>query len=384
MPHIIFVNYFYDDGLTEIETLLTRYYNMVGWAAGVAEAGATVTICQRFSRSVTFERNQVSYQFMADTHPHRLRGWQIPKQFHERIRAIGLAQTQPTVLHVNGLLYPLQLRHLRAVIPPSWGIVVQHHAEAPWSWPQSWLQRYALQPLDGFIFTHRALANEWHEAAVFTPSQPIYEVMEVSTSFSYQPRTTARAKTGLSGQPILLWTGNLFPNKDPLTILTGFEQLLATLPTARLYMAYRYESLLAEIQAKITRSPLLQQAVTLLGEIPHDEIANYYNSADIFVQGSGREGSGIALLDALACGVIPVVTDIPAFRTVTDRGRVGALWPVGDVDGFVNALRGVIQRDMTTQSDRARQLFHERWHFSAIAKRALTVYNTVLQQRPQV
>lgn len=384
MPHVIFVNYFYDDCLTDIESLLARYYNMVGWAEGVAEAGADVTICQRFSRKVTFERNHVSYHFMTDALPHRLRGWQIPSQFHEQVRAIGLAHTQPTVLHVNGLLYPLQLRHLRAFIPSSWGIVVQHHAEAPWPWPQSWLQRYALQPLDGFIFTHRELANEWHEAGVLTPSQPIYELMEVSTSFSYQSRATARAETGLTGQPILLWTGNLFPNKDPLTILTGFEQLLATIPTARLYMAYRYESLLAEVQAKIASTPLLQQTVTLLGEIPHDRVANYYNSADIFVQGSEREGSGIALLDALACGVIPVVTDIPAFRMVTDTGRVGALWSVGDVDGFVNALGGVIQRDMTSQSAAARELFRERWHFSAIAKQVLTVYDSVLQHRPQV
>ncbi len=126
--------------------------------------------------------------------------------------------------------------------------------------------------------------------------------MEASSPFRHRDRAAARATTGLRGDPVLLWTGNLYPNKDPLTILAGLERLLARLPGARLYMAWRYASLLRQVEARIAASETLRPAVTLLGEIPHGQIEAYYNSADFFVQGSAKEGSGIALLDALACG----------------------------------------------------------------------------------
>ena len=50
-------------------------------------------------------------------------------------------------------------------------------------------------------------------------------------------------------------------------------------------------------------------------------------AADLFVLGSHREGSGYSLIEALACGLPPIVTDIPSFRSLTGAGVVGALWP---------------------------------------------------------
>lgn len=58
----------------------------------------------------------------------------------------------------------------------------------------------------------------------------------------------------------------------------------------------------------------------------------------MLVAGSRHEGSGYAVIEALACGVVPVVTDIAPFRALTDRGRVGALWPVGNAERLARAL----------------------------------------------
>lgn len=346
----------------------------------MAEAGAKVTVFQRYSHPATVTQNGVTYHFIADRWGPRLRGWQMPQAMHRHVRA-AIRPPQPTVVHVNGLLFPLQIRRLRTLLPRACALVVQHHAEVPWPATSRRLQRWALSGVDGFLFTNRELARPWLASGVVASPALVHAVMETSSPLPFEARATARAKTGLRGRPIVLWTGNLKPNKDPLTILAGFERVLAAAPEARLYMAYRYGDILPQVQARIAPSDRLTAAVTLLGPIPHADIAAYYNSADIFVQGSAREGSGIALLDALACGVVPVVTDIPSFRTITADGEVGHLWPVGSVDGFTEALRTAIDRLDDHQPRQIRRFFETHWHFSVLGRSALAVYEAVLSDR---
>ena len=61
-------------------------------------------------------------------------------------------------------------------------------------------------------------------------------------------------------------------------------------------------------------------------------------AADLFVLGSHQEGSGYSVIEALACGLPPIVTDIPSFRSLTGEGAVGALWPCGDSRALCEAL----------------------------------------------
>lgn len=380
MPHIIIVNYAFDPTDKTPNDLLRHYFSLSAWAESLAQAGAKVTVFQRFLEASTLIQDGVTYHFIADRWGSRLRGWQIPGVLHRQIQTV-IHRQEPTVVHVNGLLFSLQIRHLRASLPRACGLVAQHHAEVPWPTTQRRLQRWALAGVDGFLFTNLDLAVPWLKSGVIISPELVYPIMETSSPLEFQPKATARAKTGLRGQPIIFWAGNLKPNKDPLTILSGFERVLADTPTARLYMAYRYDDILPQVQAHIARSDALSNAVTLLGAIPYAEIAAYYNSADIFVQGSAIEGSGIALLDALACGVTPVVTDIPAFRTITANGEIGHLWPVGDVDGFTTALRAAISRLDQEQPHIVRRFFETHWHFSVLGQKALQVYQTVLEKK---
>jgi glycosyltransferase involved in cell wall biosynthesis len=381
--HVIILNYVYEPDFEDAAALLDYYFSLTGWAEGLALAGGQVTVLQRYRRDLVLEREAVTYYFVSDPYEPKLRGWQIPRQMHRlagELSETSLQAGTPTCLHLNGLLFPIQARLLRHNLPGSCPIVAQHHAEKPWPMPQQLLQRWCLGPMAAFLFTNRALAQDWLEAGIIHSIQDVYEVMETSSPFQYQDKVAARQITGLAGNPVVLWTGNLKHNKDPLTILAGFELVLEKAPEARLYMAFRSADLLPQVQARIAQSTALSRAVTLLGMIPHAEIAAYYNSADLFVQGSAREGSGIALLDALACGVIPVVTDIPSFQTITGHGRIGALWPVGRAELFAAALLDIISRPLEPQSWEARHFFETNWAFPAIGRRALAIYLEVLQK----
>lgn len=381
--HVISVNYNHYERFPTLRAMLTQYYNLVGWSEGLVAAGAQATVFQRYRRDLVLHRTGIPFHFIAQYGP-RLRPWQIPWRIHRRIRQLCHRHARaglPTVVHVNGIVFPVQTGALRLLLPRSVPIVVQHHGARPmrgWKRP---IQKAGLRGVDGYLFTVAELAREWVDAGVIPAMNEVHEVMEGSSPFTYQDRSRARTITGMTGSPILFWAGNLDHNKDPLTVLEGFEQLLETRPAARLYMAFRRGGLLPEVERRVTTSPTLRPSVTLLGRLSRDTISRYFNSADLFVQGSAKEAAGLAVLDALACGVVPVVTDIPPFRRLTDDGRVGALWPVGDGRGFVAALNTVLARPLPPQSRAARDLFEERWSFAAVGREALSAYRSIWETR---
>jgi glycosyltransferase involved in cell wall biosynthesis len=142
-------------------------------------------------------------------------------------------------------------------------------------------------------------------------------------------------------------------------------------------MVYGSAELEPAVRAAIEFGPhaaLLKSRVALAGFVPHDAIDLYYEAADVFVQGSRREGSGYAALEALACGVVPVLTDIPSFRWLTDDGRVGALWRAGDPASLAGALANVASQPITGMRTAARELFDRRFSWGAIGRRATAIY----------
>jgi glycosyltransferase involved in cell wall biosynthesis len=100
----------------------------------------------------------------------------------------------------------------------------------------------------------------------------------------------------------------------------------------------------------------------------------------MFVLGSHREGSGYALLEALACGLTPVVSDIPAFRSLTGGGAVGALVPAGDADAFAAAIVRLAKQPR--DAARCAVLAHFARHLSpdALGRRLLSAYEQVARR----
>jgi glycosyltransferase involved in cell wall biosynthesis len=382
--HVLLVNYAYSADLRSARALLERYQALSGWAEALLAAGARVTVLQRFHQDTSIKAGAISYQFATDRHGPRLRGWQIAGRLHRMARAQCLqsaGRAEPVVIHVNGLVFPLQVRALRALIPGQAAIAVQHHAGLPWPGWRGWLQRWGLAGADGYLFADRALAAPFVQQGVIPSLDDVFPVMAGSSWFEPQKRVAARASTGMYGDPVCLWVGRLNENKDPLTVLAGFERVLQQAPGMRLYMAYGDGDLLPQVRSRLASSAALSRAVELLGCIPHADLESHYNSADYFLLGSHHESSGFALAEALACGVVPVVTDIPSFQTMTGSGRIGALWPPGDAARMAEALLRLQDLPLAPQSAAARAFFEERLSLPAIGRQALAIYGELLDRR---
>jgi glycosyltransferase involved in cell wall biosynthesis len=384
--HILLLSYFYDTGYPTLDALLERYESTTGWAESLlaAEAGQ-VTVLQRYHHDAELARNGVRYLFRADGRRPRPRPWASMRRIH-RVAA-GL---RPDIAHVQGLLFPWQVRLLRRALPRGSAIVAQDHSGVffergnPTSLSarlrRAWY-RAGLVAADGFLFSVREQAESWRAAGAIAASQPVYEVLESSRRLRPMPRAHARAASGLHGNPAVLWVGRLNANKDPLTVLAGFERALPLLPQARLAMTYLTDDMLPEVRARLAASPALAERVDLLGCLPYDRMAALLSAADLFVLGSHRESSGYALIEAIACGAVPVVTDIPSFRAITAGGRLGRLWPPGDARALSEALVALGRADLGPVRAAMAEHFERELSWGAVGRSALAIYREVLERR---
>lgn len=367
---------------TDPDEWIAQVWPLRCWVRGAITAGAKVTVFSRFGSDTQREFDGADYRFVPDraVGPASL---QAPVklirhvvQACEMIKATG----ERCVTHVNGLIFPRATRNLCRRLRGMCPTVVQHHAGIPAEGWRRRVQRWGLEGAQGFFFSAGALADDFRRCGLIRPPQLCYEVMEASSGLCRIDRRLARKATAMEGSPVLFWAGNLNANKDPLTVLTGLETILPSLPQARLYMAFREADLLDEVRSRIASSARLRVAVTLLGEIPYAEMAPYFSAADLFVQGSTMEGSGVALLDALACGAVPVVTDIPTFRILTGNGRVGYSWQPGRADQLARALRSCSSDDLEHQSRACREIYAERWSEDAIGRTAVRAYHELIER----
>ncbi len=346
--------------MTTPESLLDRYATIRLLAKALHDEGANVTVVQRFHTNFDYREDDIRFRFCADSCQPALRKWEIPRLFHACVRDVCAPSQFPaavhTAVHLNGLLYPMQLRALRASLSRDCAIVVQDHANRPWRAIARPLQSWGLRGADGFFFAAKELAGPWVNDGLISKRQSIFQIMEGSNSFQRRDRSASRARTGMAGNPVVLWVGRLIPLKDPLTVLEGFARVLERAPQARLYMAYGTDLMLPAVQERITASKALTQAVTLLGRVEHSRLEDIYNSSDYFVLGSHHEGSGFSLAEAMACGVVPVVTDIPSFRVITDAGRIGACWRPGSSEDFADKFLGVMDQPLEQLSHQAHSL----------------------------
>ena len=70
--------------------------------------------------------------------------------------------------------------------------------------------------------------------------------------------------------------------------------------------------------------------IRFVGLVPRDEVSRFLSAADIYVSTCLVDSTSVSLLEAMACGLAPVVTDIPGNREWIDDEKNGLLFPSGN------------------------------------------------------
>ncbi len=164
--------------------------------------------------------------------------------------------------------------------------------------------------------------------------------------FYIVPRDQARRALGLPvDAPVLITVGGLVERK-------GFHRVMACLPALRRqFPDIRYlvvggpspEGDWTERLQAQCRSLDLTDCVRFLGPLPPDQLSDALSAANVFVLSTRNEGWANVLLEAMACGLPVITTNVGGNREVVNSPELGEVLPFDDgellVAAIANALR---------------------------------------------
>jgi len=115
---------------------------------------------------------------------------------------------------------------------------------------------------------------------------------------------------------------------------------------------------------ELTRNLFLEDRVTFTGTLTSEKIAGNLRQADIYVSCSHSDSTSVSLLEAMATGLFPVVTDIPGNCQWVENGRNGLTFPPGAPGRLAENLVQAMQNKKLREKARAENL-------EAISKKAI-------------
>ena len=165
--------------------------------------------------------------------------------------------------------------------------------------------------------------------------------------FSPIAKSAARQRLGLpDGVPVLISVGALVERKGIHRVLEALPGLQATFPGLR-YLVVGGGSPEGDWSGILRRRVAemrLETCVTFLGRLRPEELSLPLSAADVFILATRNEGWANVFLEAMACGLPVVTTDVGGNREVVSRPELGICVPFGDSAALSRALQDAMTK----------------------------------------
>jgi D-inositol-3-phosphate glycosyltransferase len=215
-----------------------------------------------------------------------------------------------------------------------------------------------------------------------------------TTRFYPIPEDEARSVIGVpSGNCMILFVGRIEPLKGIETLLRAIALLLQTedLTECNYYLAIiggepdgngeEADSEITRLQ-NLSRELGIHDVVIFLGKRSQDTLPYYYSAAQVVVVPSQYESFGMVALEAMACGIPVIASQVGGLAYLVQDGKTGYVIPEGNPEALKQALKKLIEapelRDrMCNQAvDYARS-----YDWSVIARKVARLYESMLTRK---
>ena len=308
----------------------------------------------------------------------RLRQWLGPLTLPRaagQLRAV-ITQVQPDLVHAMRIPYEGMLAALADPEAPLlvsvWGNDFTLHAPA-----SPWMGAYTRQTLRRVAALHtdcqrdQGLARNWGFSA-YKPAVVLPGAGGIQRHIFHPPGSEdpQRAVTVINPRGIRAYVRN-----D--TFFRAIPLVLVQRPEAR----FLCTTMACEPQAQRWLADMgIGQNVILLGQQTRPQMADLFRSARVVVSPSTHDGTPNTLLEAMACGCLPVVGDIESLREWINQGQNGLLVDPGDPQALAQAiLTGLSDNDLYQRaSAQNSRLVAERADYEVVMDKALAFYQALI------
>jgi glycosyltransferase involved in cell wall biosynthesis len=191
------------------------------------------------------------------------------------------------------------------------------------------------------------------------------------------------AELGIADRPVVLSVRNFTPIYNQETIVEAFAIARKSVPTAFLLMK-NYEgdpAYLRSIRERI-RALGLEQDCRIIDSVPYEMMADVYRAASVTVSIPLSDATSISLLEAMACGSLPLMSDLPSIREWIVDGENGYLVSPTDAEAVAHRMiQGLTDEAFRTRSAlKNRQMVIERASQAVHMQRCEELYRDAIRR----
>jgi L-malate glycosyltransferase len=210
------------------------------------------------------------------------------------------------------------------------------------------ITKFSIEQSDGVTTISRYLLNQTiKEFDIKRPMQVIPNFVNCDL-YTRTDNPELRAKWAPNGEPILMHLSNFRPVKRLTDVIEIFALVHAKMPAKLVLIGDGPDRGAAEY---LVRKNKLQKDVLFLGK--QDQVYEKLSLADLFLMPSELESFGLAALEAMACEVPVIATNVGGVPEVVEHGVDGYLVEPEDVAGAAKYAIEILSR-----ADRGREMGH--------------------------
>ncbi|WP_211654338.1 N-acetyl-alpha-D-glucosaminyl L-malate synthase BshA [Planococcus alpniumensis] len=238
--------------------------------------------------------------------------------------------------------------------------------------------RYGIEKSDIVTAVSDSLKQQTYD--MIAPDKEIETVHNFVDEREYHQHDSAKLKEELgieAHEKVLIHVSNFRKVKRVEDVVATFAKVQKNIGAKLLLVGDGPEMSRIHQQVKDLH---IEQEVLFLGK--RDNLSELYSMSDVKLLMSKKEAFGLVLLEAMACGVPAIGTQIGGIPEIIEPGENGFLVELGDIDAAANAAIRILTDDMLHEkmSGAALETVNKRFSSEKILAEYETLYARLLKQ----
>lgn len=241
--------------------------------------------------------------------------------------------------------------------------------------------RFGIEKSDIVTAVSKSLISQTYD--LINPDKKIETVYNFIDERVYKKLDSSHLKEEygiLPEEKVIIHVSNFRPVKRVQDVVRTFEKITKCIPAKLLLVGDGPEM---TVVCKLVKKLNIEDRVLFLGK--QDNVEELYSISDLMLLLSEKESFGLVALEAMACGVPCIGTNVGGIPEVIDNGKSGYICELGDIMDMSNKAIELLRNPEKHQefSRASIKLVTDKFQATTIVKQYEDLYKSLLQSGEQ-